>query len=94
MQSVEIKMKVPQEVLLHLHKPLEEIGEDIRRQAAIRYYKKRVLSLGKAADLAGISRFQFIDYLVYNDEPVFQYIDDELEEINRDAKKINKIIDE
>ena len=92
MQPYEVKIKVPHEVLLNLHKSPGEAAEDIRRQAAIRYYKKRALSLGKAADLAGMSRFEFIDYLRFNDEPVFQYTDEELEEIKRDAAELEKII--
>jgi predicted HTH domain antitoxin len=71
-------------VLLNLHKSPGEAAEDIRCQAAIRYYKKRALSLGKA-DLAGMSRFEFIDYLRFNDEPVFEYTDEELEEIKRET---------
>ena len=92
MQLYEVKIKVPHEVLLNLHKSPGETAEDIRRQAAIRYYKKRALSLGKAADLAGMSRFEFIDYLRFNDEPVFQYTDEELEEIKRDAAELDKVI--
>lgn len=94
METYEVKMRVPHEVLLSLHKSFNEAGDDIRRQAAIRYYKKRVLSLGKAADLAGMTRFEFIDYLRFNDEPIFQYTDEELEEINSDTIKIGKIINE
>ena len=51
-----------------------------------------MLSLGKAADLAGMSRFEFIDYLRFNDEPIFQYTDEELEEIKRDAAELKKVI--
>ncbi len=91
-QLCEIKIKVPQEVLLNLHKSLGETAKDIGRQAAIRYYKKRMLSLGKAADLAGMSRFEFVDYLRFNDEPIFEYTDEELEEIKRDAAELEKII--
>lgn len=92
MQPYEVKIEVPHEVLLNLHKSPDEAAEDIRRQAAIRYYKKRSLSLGTAADLAGMSRFEFIDYLRFNDEPVFQYTDEELEEIKRDAAELEKVI--
>jgi hypothetical protein len=54
MQTYEIKFKIPRKVFMRLHKPLEEVGDDIRKQAAIRYDKNRTLSLGKAAALAGI----------------------------------------
>ncbi len=92
MQVHEVKIRIPHEVLLNLRKSRGEVAEDIRRQAAIRYYKTRVLSLGKAADLAGMSRFEFIDYLRFNDEPVFDYTDEELEEIKQDAVELEKIL--
>ncbi len=72
-------IRIPFEMLLHLHKPLNDVIEDIKRQAAIRYYTHRVLSLGKAAELAGMSRFEFIDYLRFNREPIFDYTDEEME---------------
>ena len=92
MQSYEIKLKVPHEVLMNLHKPLEDIEKDIREQVAIRYYKKRILSLGKSASLAGLTRFEFIDLLRYNGEPIFHYYGDELEEINKDSNRLEKIL--
>ncbi len=85
-------MKIPREVIVNLHKTSIEAGEDIRQQAAIRYYKKRKLSLGKAADLAGLSRFEFIDFLRFNDEPIFNYSDEELDEIEQDALDLEKKI--
>jgi len=92
MQAYEIKMKVPRELLISLHKPLEDVEKDIREQAAIRYYKKRILSLGKSAALAGLTRFEFIDLLRYNGEPIFHYSKDELEEINEDSNRLEKLL--
>ncbi len=92
MQVYEIKMKVPRELLINLHKPLEDVEKDIREQAAIRYYKKRILSLGKSAALAGLTRFEFIDLLRYNGEPIFHYSKDELEEINEDSNRLEKLL--
>ena len=92
MQAYEIKMKVPHELLMNLHKPLEDVEKDIREQAAIRYYKKRILSLGKSAALAGLTRFEFIDLLRYNGEPIFHYSEHELEEINKDCNRLETIL--
>jgi predicted HTH domain antitoxin len=94
MEAYEIKMKVPHEILISLHKSLDEVAEDIRIQAAVRYYKKRFLSLGKAADLAGMTRIQFIDYLRFSGEYVFDYNENELDEIKEDAVKLGKLLDE
>lgn len=65
---------------------------DIQRQAAIRYYKTRRLSLGKAAELAGMSRFEFIDYLRFNHETIFDYTEDELAETHDDAAQLEDIL--
>jgi len=92
MQSYEIKMKVPRELPIILHKPLEDVERDIRKQAAIRYYKQRILSLGKSADLAGLTRFEFIDLLKFCGESVFDYSTEELEEIGQDSDRLEGIL--
>jgi predicted HTH domain antitoxin len=92
MQSYEIKMKVPRELPIILHKRLEDVEGDIRRQAAIRYYKQRILSLGKAADLAGLTRIEFIDLLKFCGESVFDYSTEELKEIDLDSDRLEGIL--
>lgn len=92
MQSYTMTIQMPYDVFIHLHKTRAEAAQDIQRQAAIRYYKTRALSLGKAADLAGMTRFEFIDYLRFNSEPIFEYTDDELTEIHDDAAKLETIL--
>ncbi len=85
-------IQVPFDVLIHLHKTCAEAAQDIRRQAAIRYYQTRQLSLGKAADLAGLTRFEFIDYLRFNGESIFEYTTEELVEIQHDALMLEKLL--
>lgn len=92
MQSFEMKITLPYEILLNLHKSVAEAAEDMKQQAAIRYYKKRILSLGKAAELAGMNRLEFIDCLRFNNETIFEYTDEELEEIKDDAVLLERIL--
>ena len=63
-----------------------------REQAAIRYYKTRMLSLGKAAELAGMTRFEFIEKLCLEGEVIFDYTHNELTEIQEDAAKLERIL--
>ena len=79
MQAQTGTIRIPFEVLLHLHKSITDAIEDVKRQAAIRYYTQRILSLGKAAELAGMTRCEFIDFLRFNHEPIFDYTDDEMD---------------
>ena len=88
MHTCTMTIDVPYDVFIHLHKSRADAARDIQQQAAIRYYKTRRLSLGKAAEMAAMTRFEFIDYLRFNDEPIFDYTDDELAEIHEDAAKI------
>lgn len=86
-------IRIPFEMSLHLHKPLNDVIEDIKRQAAIRYYTHRILSLGKAAELAGMSRFEFIDYLRFNQEPIFDYTDEEMKSMaEHDAAILQRVL--
>jgi predicted HTH domain antitoxin len=92
MPAYQVTIPIPQEVLFALHKSLKEAAEDIQRQAAIRYYTRRQLSLGKAAEFAGMTRFEFIDYLRFNNETIFDYTDEELAEIQQDAALISNLL--
>lgn len=92
MQSCTMTIHVPYDVFINLRKSLAEAAQDILRQAAIRYYKTRVLSLGKAAELAGMTRFECIDYLRFNQETIFDYTEDELAEIQDDASKLEEML--
>lgn len=92
MQPCTMTIHIPYDVFINLRKSLAEAAQDILRQAAIRYYKTRMLSLGKAAELAGMTRFEFLDYLRFNGEAIFDYSEDELAEIQEDALKLEDIL--
>ncbi len=92
MQPCTMTIQVPYDVFIHLHKSRIEAAQDIQCQAAIRYYKTRKLSLGKAAELAGMTRFEFIEYLRFQQEPIFEFNDDELAEIQKDTLKLEAIL--
>ena len=93
MHTYSMAIHVPYDVLSNLHKSRAEAAQDIQHQAATRYYKNRVLSLGKAAELAGMTRLEFIDYLRFTGEYIFEYNGDELSEIQEeDVLKLEEIL--
>ena len=53
MQPSEVTSEVPYDVLLNLHKSPAEAVKNIRRQAAIRYYKKTSAVIGKSSGPGG-----------------------------------------
>lgn len=63
------------------------LAQESRRLLALRFFQQRVLSLGKAARLAGLSRWEFVDFLSKNDVPVIDY---SLEELAREFSAVEQ----
>ena len=76
----------------YLHKSFKETHNEIYQQAAIRFYKKNILSLGKAAEFAHLSKMEFIDLLKFNNEVIFDYDNDVLSEIASDSNNLTKML--
>ncbi|PXF58787.1 MAG: hypothetical protein C4B58_05605 [Deltaproteobacteria bacterium] len=51
------------EVLLGMNKSPEEMAREIRLAAAVKWYELGTISQGKAAQMAGLSRAEFITAL-------------------------------
>jgi len=64
----------------------ERIANESRKLLGLKYFKEKVLSLGKAAELSGLSKWDFIEYLSENGIPV---IDDD--EMIREFKTVEKL---
>ncbi len=63
----------------------EELEQDQRVLLAIKLFEVRRLSLGKAAELAGMSRLGFLDELGRSSIPVINLDDDQIHDELRDA---------
>ena len=55
-----LKIEVPDDVLLGLQKEPQQLAAEMRTAAAVKWYEMGVLSQGKAAEVAGLSRAAFI----------------------------------
>ncbi|MBN1876598.1 MAG: UPF0175 family protein [Anaerolineae bacterium] len=55
------------------------LSDRARCLLAVRFYQERILSLGQAAQLAGLSRWDFIETLSENGVPVLDFTPEELE---------------
>lgn len=56
----------------------EALAERTQHLLAIGFFQERLLSLGQAARLAGLNRWQFIELLGEHDVPVLAFGDEEL----------------
>lgn len=63
MKTEEVKFDVSEDILASLKSGIEDLKREIRSIAAIAYYREKKLSLGKAAQLAGMNRLDFMDLL-------------------------------
>lgn len=73
MSTETVSFTVPQDLLASLKVRVVELGMNMRLLAAIAYFQDRKLSLGKAAELAGINRLAFMDILAERGIVVFDY---------------------
>ena len=87
-KSVNISFSIKENLLLSLRESQEEFTQDLRFLSALMLYRKNRLSLGKAAELAGYSKLDFIEKLKLENEPVFDYNADEMNEIFADVNKL------
>ena len=58
-----IQIALPDEVFLGLRKSPEELASDLRLAAAVKWYESGMISQEKAAEIAGLSRSEFISAL-------------------------------
>jgi predicted HTH domain antitoxin len=90
-RTIDITFPVKENILLSLKENKEDFLKEILFSSALQLYRKQKLSLGKAAELAGYTKIDFIDKLREENEFVFDYNDDELNEIIEDANRIKSI---
>jgi predicted HTH domain antitoxin len=73
MSTETVTFEVSQDLLASMKVGSAELAQDIRRLAAIAYFRSKKLSLGKAAELAGMPRLDFMDLLANQGIVVFDY---------------------
>ena len=80
-QTVAFETQLPQDIYLTLQAGglfREALAQKSRHLLAVYCYQRRLLSLGKAARLAELNRWDFMDLLAEHNVPVLNYSDDEL----------------
>jgi len=73
-----IEVMLPEDVFSSLRKSPQEIASDVRIAAAVEWYAEGLVSQGKAAELAGLSRPEFLDELAKRKVAVIQMTVEEL----------------
>ena len=93
MKTITIEMNLPEDVYLTLQSAgldKERLRERARQDLALRLYAEHILSIGKAARVAGMCLADFMSLLVLNDIPVVEYGEEDYE---RDLATIRRFVE-
>jgi predicted HTH domain antitoxin len=94
MKTEELTIKYPSGFEHAVHLSKEEMEQHIRLMAALKMFELGKVSSGKAAELAGMSRVEFIETCGRYRVSAFNYTPEELErEINLDLESAKGMID-
>jgi predicted HTH domain antitoxin len=79
-----LEINLPSDLFIALNKSEEELKKEMRVFTAMKFYETGKLTLGKAAQFAGIPRWEFENVLAVNNIPVsnLQY-EEVTEDLNR-----------
>jgi predicted HTH domain antitoxin len=87
-----IQLSISESILLALESGKEDFVTDLLYNNAVMLYKKNKLSLGKAAEMAGYVKMDFIDKLQKENIPIFDYDLDTIKKMVDDSDKAMEII--
>lgn len=83
-----ISIDFPKDILLALNETEQELKQRIKISLAIQLYKLQKLTIGKAAQVAGLSRWDFETLLSDNEIPISLLT---FEEIMGDVEKLRQL---
>ena len=84
----DISVKVPRDLVRILKVKDEEVPKLVRLYLAIELYRERKVSLGKAAEIAGVSKWEMMEILASKNIPIHY----DVEDLEKDIKTLEEIL--
>jgi len=78
MDTIQVSIDLPREALSALRKEPKDFVQEMRIAAAVKWYETGIVSQAKAAEIAGLSRTEFISALNRFAVSPFQYDEKEI----------------
>lgn len=88
MNTQTITIDFPSDILVALNESEDELQKEIKISLAIRLFTQQKLTIGKAAQIAGLSRFQFETILSENEIPISLLT---IDDVMNDVEKLDKL---
>ncbi len=85
MNTQEIKLDFPSDILLSLNETESELKKNIKISFALRQYRLQKLTIGKAAQVSGLSRYEFENLLAENNIPISNLT---IDDVLNDSQKL------
>jgi predicted HTH domain antitoxin len=93
MNAQPLVLNIAEDFMLSIKKTPQELACEIALMAAIKMFELGKLSSGKASELAGISRREFLEKCSMYGVSLFNYPDDEkAEELSRDEENFQQFL--
>jgi predicted HTH domain antitoxin len=79
MEMIDVKLQLPKEIVKAVETPHLQLETALWQKIVLELYREETISLGKASELLGITKWEFTDLLREKDIPL-SYDEDDLEE--------------
>jgi predicted HTH domain antitoxin len=83
-----LEVTIPSDIFISLNEPEPELLQEMKLFTAIKFYEMNKLSIGKAARLAGMSRFEFETLLAKQHIPISNL---NIADVEKDIEELQKI---